>query len=258
MRQLGKKAEVWYRANRLGKRVTNAQSGMEITFASEGAKKLSGRKVDVLDRSVPALREILEKGTLTGTSPETKGRSHIKAWHAISATVMLDDMPCDLVAHVMETQDENFQYDLSRDMSDGARFLREGADTSITAGRYGLEDNPVELTLDFAKHKIKPEAVPVTGLKALALALALVSASEAEAEAAVRQFRPKRRAYSAAHIRCSNAKLSSRSRRYVCHRIRLGFAGNGATMPSFVCPRRSRSLMAFVICRTRGVCNSTL
>jgi hypothetical protein len=163
-------------------------------------------------------------------------------------------MPRDLVSHVMETQDENFQYDLSRDISDGARFLREGADTSITAGRYGLEDNPVDLTLDFAKHKIKPEAVPVTGLKALALALA----SEAEAEAAVRQFRPKRRAYSAAHIRCSNAKLSSRSRRYVCHRIRFGFGGNGATMPSFVCPRRSRSRMAFVICRTRGVCNSTL
>jgi hypothetical protein len=235
---------------------------MEITFASEGAKKLSGRKGDVLYRSVPALREILEKGPLTKTSPETKGRSHIKAWHAISATVMLDDMPRDLVAHVMETQDENFQYDLSRDMSDGARFLREGADTSITAGRYGLEDNPVDLTLDFAKHKIKPEAVPVTGLKALALALALVSAAEAkaeaEAEAAVRQSHPKRRAYSAAHIRCSNAKLSSRSRRYVCHRIRFGFGGNGATMPSFVCPRRSRSRMAFVICRTRGVCNSTL
>ena len=74
--------------------MTNAQSGMEISFASERAKKLSGRKGDVLYRSVPALREILEKGTLTKTSPETKGRSHIKAWHAISATVMLDDMPC--------------------------------------------------------------------------------------------------------------------------------------------------------------------
>ena len=171
MRQLGKKAEAWYRANLLGKRVTNAQSGMEISFTSAAAKKLSGRKGDVLYRSVPALREILEKGTLTKTSPETKGRSHIKAWHAISATVMMDGMPRDLVAHVMETKDGNLHYDLSRDMSDGARFLREGADTSITAGRYGLEDNPVELNLDFAEQEIKPEVVPVTGLKALALAV---------------------------------------------------------------------------------------
>ena len=254
MRQLRQKAEAWYRANLLGKRETNAQSVMEISFTSAAAKKLSGRKGDVLYRSVPALREILEKGTLTGTSSETKGRSHNNAGHTMSATVMLDDMPRDLVAHVMETQDRNFQYNLSRDMSDGAHFSRfDGGAAAVTGGASpdigpALEGNPVDITLDFTQHKIKPEADPVAGLKALASAV----------EAAVDQSRPKRRACSDAHIRCSNAKLSSRSRRYVCHRIRLGFAGNGAMMPSCVCPRRSRSLMAFVICRTRCVCNSTL
>ena len=168
IRQLGRKASAWYRANLIGKTATNAQTGMTIKFTAAGAKKLSGRKGDVLYRSVPALREILEKGTLIQTVKETKGREHIKAWHVFGARVMLDGRPRDLVAHVMETRDGNLHYDLSRDMSDGARFMRDGAETSIAANRYGLEDNPVDVNLDFAEDESKAEAVPVGALKSLA------------------------------------------------------------------------------------------
>ena len=168
IRQLGKKAEAWYRKNLLGSSVVNKDSGMSITFTNAGAKKLSGRKGDVLYRSVPALRAILTDGSVSSVTPEAKGRKHIKAWHSISARVVLDGQPRDVVAHVMETADGNFHYDLSRDMSDGARFMRFGADTSITGDRYGLEDNPVDINLDFADPEINADAVPVGSLRDIA------------------------------------------------------------------------------------------
>lgn len=155
IRQLGRKAGDWYRANLAGTTVVNKASGMKITFTRAGAKKLSARKGDVLFRAVPALRQILSDGIITSVSEETKGRNHIKAWHAISAAVEIDGQPRDVIAHVMETADGNFHYDLSRDMGDGARFMRTGAATSITASRYGLEDDPVDLNLDFAEPNIK-------------------------------------------------------------------------------------------------------
>lgn len=150
IRQLGKKAEASYRNNLIGQTVINATSRMKITFTNAGAKKIAGRKGDVLYRAVPALRQIIESGKVTGTTQETKGRSQIKAWHTISATVSIDGKPRDLVAHAMETHDRNFHYDLSRDMGDGAKFMRLTAGTSITASRYGLEDNPIDLNIDFA------------------------------------------------------------------------------------------------------------
>lgn len=156
--ELGRKAEAWYRDNLLGQSVVNEASGMKIRFTKAGAKKLSGRKGDVLYRVVPALRDVIAKGVVTSVSPETKGRQNIKAWHAISAAVIVDGKPRDVIAHVMETTDGNFHYDLSRDMSDGARFMREGADTSITDSRYGVEDSPVDLNLEFAPASRKEDA----------------------------------------------------------------------------------------------------
>lgn len=96
---------------------------MKINFVGAGAKKVSGRKGDVLYRAVPALREIRRKGVVTDVSPDTKERQHVKAWPSISAAVVIDGKPRDLVAQVMEKAGGNFHYDLSRHMSDGARFL---------------------------------------------------------------------------------------------------------------------------------------
>lgn len=47
-------------------------------------------------------------------------------------------------------------------------------------------------------------------------------------------------------IRRSRAKAAFRIRKYVCHRIRLGFTGNGTQIPPCFCPRPSRVFIAFV------------
>lgn len=68
----------------------------------------------------------------------------------MAATVMLNGKPRDLVAHVMETHDGLFHYDLSRDRSDGTRLMLGGADAAIMDNCYGLEDNPVDNKLGIA------------------------------------------------------------------------------------------------------------
>lgn len=147
IRQLGRKAEAWYRQNLIGQKATNAASGMVVEFGSAGAKKIGGRKGDTLYRLVPALREIITNGTLVKSEPDTKGQGHIRQWHSIAATVQLDGSPRDVIVKVFETVDGSFHYDLSRDTADGARFLRSSTDTAITGARYGLEDNPIGLNI---------------------------------------------------------------------------------------------------------------
>lgn len=66
----------------------------------------------------------------------------------------------DLLATIRETTSRTFDNDLSREISDGARFMRVGAEASITASRYGLEDNPVSVNLDFADAESKSEPKP--------------------------------------------------------------------------------------------------
>lgn len=67
---------------------------------------------------------------------------------------MLAGKPRDFVAKVAEANDGTFHYDLSRDVGDGARFSR----TSISSDAYGLEDDPVELNMDFTEANINADA----------------------------------------------------------------------------------------------------
>lgn len=169
MRQLGKKVEAWYRDNLIGKTVVNEASGIAVGFRREGAKKVSGRKGDLLMRLVPAIEAIVARGKLTATEADNGGNQGIKAWHTISATVVLEGKPRDVVGKVKETRDGAFHYDLSRDLSDGARHLRasgRGDEATI-----GLEDNPVELNLQFAEPSIKP--VEVAAFPAISKVLAV-------------------------------------------------------------------------------------
>lgn len=145
IRQLGRKAEAWYRDNLVGSQVVNAATGMRIGFNRTGARKIGGRKGDVLFRIVPALREILRDGDLVRSDADAQGRPNVAAVHTFAATVMLDGQPRDVVAKVIEAADGSFHYDLSRDVRDGARFRR----TSIGSEAYGLEDNPADLNLAF-------------------------------------------------------------------------------------------------------------
>ncbi|RWR10443.1 LPD3 domain-containing protein [Paenirhodobacter populi] len=181
VRQLGRKAEAWYRNNLAGTKATNAETGWVISFNTAGAKKVGGRKGDVLARIVPAIPDIISKGRLIRSEPDTKGRSHIKRWHTFAARVNLAGAPRHVVVKVAETSDGKYHYDLSRDAGDGALFYRNGdqakmagrgSETAIGSEPYGFEDNPVKLNIDLAlsSGKIDAAVSPIDedGIRAVA------------------------------------------------------------------------------------------
>lgn len=179
MRDLGRKAEAWYRDNLVGQTVINAGTGISITFDDVGARKIGGRKGDILYRSVPALREILTNGALVSSQPDNRGRPDIKAVHKFRATVELAGKDYALVATVREKADGTFHYDLSRNVSPEANLSAAGdrmaearsgeldglgdgtqqkraARAAVRVGEAqvrdpALEGSPVELNIDFAE-----------------------------------------------------------------------------------------------------------
>lgn len=71
IRQLGRKSQAWwYRDNLIGMEVVNADTGWTIGFQTRGAKKIGGRKSEDLYRIAPAIKAILEKGTLIRTEQD--------------------------------------------------------------------------------------------------------------------------------------------------------------------------------------------
>ncbi|MFZ0100203.1 MAG: hypothetical protein WAK98_17075 [Gemmobacter sp.] len=113
----------------------------------KGANKVSRHKGDVPLRIVPALRKITRTGAVVSSEPDAKGNADVVAWHTIAATVTLDGQPRAVIVKVKEARDGKFHYDLSRDMSDGARHLR--ASGLGQANAAGLEDNPVKVDIAF-------------------------------------------------------------------------------------------------------------
>jgi hypothetical protein len=177
--QLRKKAENWYRDNLSGTTAINAETGWEIVFAGSGAKKTVNGKGDTLLRIVPALRSIIENGTLIASYADNKSRAGIEAVHTFSAAVDLDGSVRDVVVQVRQGTDGKYYYNLSRDTSDGARFMvPEDVGTSEGIAANGqrplpaLEGNPDALNLEFApdSRKTDPE-VQEDDLRALTKAL---------------------------------------------------------------------------------------
>ncbi|WP_282028124.1 PLxRFG domain-containing protein [Paracoccus marcusii] len=116
IRQLGKKAEAWYRSNLVGRDpVINRETGWEIQFDATGARKTGGRKGDVLYRLVPALPAILENGRVISSEPDSRGRKEIRAVHKLSARVMMGGQEYFVVAAIREKADGTYHYDLSMD-----------------------------------------------------------------------------------------------------------------------------------------------
>jgi hypothetical protein len=151
MRQLGRKAEAWYRDNLLGTTVKNDETGITIEFDNTGASKTAGRKGDILYRSVVALPQILKSGKLVASEPDRRGRKQIKAVHKFRADVQLDGEVYSLIATVRERTDGTFHYDLSKAADLGAKQPLDAgseASASLRAGdeaRFSsaLEGDPV-------------------------------------------------------------------------------------------------------------------
>ncbi len=151
MRDLGRKAEIWYRKNLVedGGMVTNGETGWEIRFDRRGARKIGGRKGEDLYRMIPALPAILEKGHLISSQADKRGRPDLKAFHVFAATVGLEGVYHDVVVTVRETANGNFHYDLSKDWKSGASTPAsnetrnaDGADTNKASTQSGLEGDP--------------------------------------------------------------------------------------------------------------------
>lgn len=181
IRQLGRKAEAWYRDNLVGQTVTNEATGMVIGFNARGAKKTTGRKGEDLYRIVPALRDILAGGRLVGTESDRRGRREVKAVHKLQAEVSLAGEVASVIATVREMTDGTFQYDLSMDNTassgaadrvtearsgqpddGGAEVLQGRNPANLTVELEGptsaLEGDPADLNLEFAPNSRKRDA----------------------------------------------------------------------------------------------------
>jgi hypothetical protein len=160
MRQLGRKAEAWYRDNLVGQTVENKATGMVIRFNARGAKKSTGRKGEDLYRVVPALREILASGRLVGTEADRKDRREVKAVHKLQAEVSLAGNTVSVIATVREMRDGTFHYDLSKDRN-GAEVL-QGANPAnptveLRSPTSALEGDPIDLNLEFASPEVNTD-----------------------------------------------------------------------------------------------------
>lgn len=154
IRQLGKKADAWYRANLVGKTVKNKAGGMVIGFNGRGARKIGGRKGADIYRSVVALREILADGQIIETLPDKAGRENVTAIHKIAASVSIAGQTVDLVATVREMTDGTFHYDLSKDFdgeAKGSATLTARDESRASALEGGLADVNIEFADDSGK-----------------------------------------------------------------------------------------------------------
>jgi len=148
----------WYRDNLVGKRITNRETGWEIGFTRRGAAKSVNAKGEDLVRLIPALEQVMTHGTLVSTMPDIYGRQQMKAVHKFAARVMLAGQPKDVVVTVREDSNGRMHYDLSKDMSVGARFSKKS-----TARRGETHIDPVlEVSPDTLNVAIAPEPVKRT------------------------------------------------------------------------------------------------
>ncbi|TNE66850.1 MAG: PLxRFG domain-containing protein [Rhodobacteraceae bacterium] len=134
IKDLGKKATDWYRANLISKDVTMSETGWVVKFSRRGSNKIGGRKGDDLLRIVPALQQIIENGHLV-SSEENRKEGGTKAYHKIAARVLLDGVEKDVIATIRESHDGHFHYDLSRDITEGSKFSRPSSPVSEAGAR---------------------------------------------------------------------------------------------------------------------------
>ncbi|WP_143025622.1 hypothetical protein [Paracoccus isoporae] len=172
IRQLARLASSWYRKNlvRDGKPITvkNRATGWEISFDNAGTKKIGGRKGEDVYRAVVALPAILEHGRPIASEPDRKGRDQIKAVHTFAATIMLDGRRLALLAHVRETTDGRFHYDLGVEGSEGrSRTALKTDSPREQAIRSAFKGAPADLNLATAGSEVNSSAISPAQARAI-------------------------------------------------------------------------------------------
>lgn len=157
IRQLGKKAEAWYRSNLVGREpVANVETGWKIQFDATGARKTGGRKGDILYRLVPAIPAIIENGRLISSEPDNRGREEIRAVHKLSARVSMGGREYSVIAAIREKADGTYHYDLSMDR--GASGFSTATVQEQRSRTSALEGDSAALNLDIAGESVNGDA----------------------------------------------------------------------------------------------------
>lgn len=145
---LRERAINWYRSNLQGTTVRGAD-GVEVRFNRTGMKKSTANKSEDLLRAMPALRAIIENGTVK----EMPYRSDRKRAFFYAARVELDGVVQRLGVIAIEERDGRRQYDLTKDT--GKRSI---GSTPNGAGAYsepGIEaSSDAELNLFIVDEEI--------------------------------------------------------------------------------------------------------
>lgn len=131
MPALRRAAMMWYRDNLLGKNATMGDGSL-VRFSRQGmGKSTSNGKGDVLLRSVPAIRAIIEKGRVMLREPGR--RPGVLSRIVIAAPVRLSGVQRNLAVSVHATTSGQLQYDFTfdRDAEDGTPGMTPGGAPEI-------------------------------------------------------------------------------------------------------------------------------
>ncbi|WP_175528486.1 PLxRFG domain-containing protein [Devosia crocina] len=148
MPALRRAAAKWYDDNLIGTTAT-MQDGTVVHFNKRGRKESTqGRKGDLLLRSVPAIRDIIEKGEVVLREPGDRER--VQERLVIRAPVQLLGRVRSLVVSVHRMADGSFQYDFNTDREDGGPGASvPGGQARQSLAEVGLESAPVDMNIGF-------------------------------------------------------------------------------------------------------------
>lgn len=153
-------AQRWYRANLLSKSAKSA-NGWTIAFNLRGMKKTL-RGGEYLLRAVPAIRQIIEQGSLVETRPGDQ--TGTKAMHLFASDVSINGDVRRVGVFVRETPEGRFQYSLNQMGGKGpAKAGRDNAKASITPASEGTLADLNLILLDENINAAPPATAERTG-----------------------------------------------------------------------------------------------
>lgn len=145
MPELRRAAQRWYRDNLLGT-TTTTRDGLIVGFKNSGLKKSTyGGKGDLLLRSVPAIRAIVENGSVA--LREAGNRQGVSERIVLRAPVLFDGAVHNLAVTIQRAADGDWQYDLHHDRDAEGPGLIASSDASGGPAAKQSRQSALESTL---------------------------------------------------------------------------------------------------------------
>lgn len=106
---------LWLKSTFGGQTVQSEALGRPVRITSSGLDKTARVAAPEVMRAAPAIGAVLEKGRLIASEPDTRGRSNVRAYHTLQATVEIGGERLNVVAKVREQTDGSIYWGLFRD-----------------------------------------------------------------------------------------------------------------------------------------------